>query len=355
MSASKHPQRQYLLVAFELGDSAAASSRKLHTAYGEDALSERVCQQWYRRFRAGDKSLKDKPRSGAPVKLSKAALEKAIKADRSATTRTLAARFGVSHTTIANRLADLGYEYKSRVWIAYNLSWKNKKDRKNIAQDLLAKYKRVNRLKWFMCADETTIPLRNINRGKQWVKRGQRPDRVAKGFGIQEKVTLSLFFNSEGPIYHEFTGPRQTINKDVYIEQLGRVQSKLKELYPRMVNRNEVIFQHDNAPPHKAKKTKAAIAEFGWELLPHPPYSPDVAPADYHVFRKLKRELSGRNFETFEDAKEAVVKFITTQTTQFWSDAINSLPARWQAVVDADGGYFDEKDIGVHEHESDEE
>jgi histone-lysine N-methyltransferase SETMAR len=42
--------------------------------------------------------------------------------------------------------------------------------------------------------------------------------------------------------------------------------------------------------------TKAAIQEVDWEILPHPPYSPDLTPSDYHLFRSLSNNLCGVSF-----------------------------------------------------------
>jgi hypothetical protein len=52
-----------------------------------------------------------------------------------------------------------------------------------------------------------------------------------------------------------------------------------------------VILQHDNARQHTANMTKATIQELDWEILPHPPYSPDLASSDYHLFRSLSLSL----------------------------------------------------------------
>jgi histone-lysine N-methyltransferase SETMAR len=43
--------------------------------------------------------------------------------------------------------------------------------------------------------------------------------------------------------------------------------------------------------------TKATIQELDWEILPHPPYSLDLAPSDYHLFCSLSSNLCGVSFD----------------------------------------------------------
>jgi hypothetical protein len=45
-----------------------------------------------------------------------------------------------------------------------------------------------------------------------------------------------------------------------------------------------IILHHDSARPHTARATAATIEDLHFECLPHPPYSPDLAPSDYHMF-----------------------------------------------------------------------
>jgi histone-lysine N-methyltransferase SETMAR len=61
---------------------------------------------------------------------------------------------------------------------------------------------------------------------------------------------------------------------------------------------------HDNACPHTTAASEDVIATFGWEQYNHPPYSPDLAPSDFHVFLHLKTFLGGRWFH--DEVKEAV-------------------------------------------------
>jgi len=59
--------------------------------------------------------------------------------------------------------------------------------------------------------------------------------------------------------------------------------------------RKGVILQHDNAAPHKARQTVEKVAMMGRELLPHPPYSADLAASDFQPFGPLK-VVSGRTY-----------------------------------------------------------
>ena len=65
-----------------------------------------------------------------------------------------------------------------------------------------------------------------------------------------------------------------------YRAQLCKIAAEVakKRLIP-----GQVYFQHDNAKPHVGKVVKEKLAELGWELLSHPPYSPDLALSDYHL------------------------------------------------------------------------
>jgi histone-lysine N-methyltransferase SETMAR len=52
---------------------------------------------------------------------------------------------------------------------------------------------------------------------------------------------------------------------------------------------NGVLFLHDNASAHRPLATQKELAYLGFQSLDHPPYSPDLAPSDYHLFPGLKK------------------------------------------------------------------
>ena len=54
---------------------------------------------------------------------------------------------------------------------------------------------------------------------------------------------------------------------------------------------SKVLLQHDNARPQTSLKTREVISSFGWTTISHSPYSPDLAPSDFHLFGPLKKSL----------------------------------------------------------------
>ena len=96
---------------------------------------------------------------------------------------------------------------------------------------------------------------------------------------------------------------------DLYFKQLQQLHEVLWARYPSLVNRQRVLLLHDNAPAHTSRKTQNKIEELGdIEILPHPPYSPDLAPSDYYLFRSLAHFLLGRQFINVDDVEVACLR-----------------------------------------------
>jgi transposase len=66
------------------------------------------------------------------------------------------------------------------------------------------------------------------------------------------------------------------------------------------------LLLHDNARPHTAYATIEALETLKFEVLSRPPYSPDLAPSDFHFFPHLKRALKGTHFTSDNEVKQAV-------------------------------------------------
>jgi len=70
------------------------------------------------------------------------------------------------------------------------------------------------------------------------------------------------------------------------------------------------------------------IAETGWEVFTHPPYSPDLAQSDFHLFRPLKESLAGIKFENDHVMKQHVLKFLHSTDKDFYAAGFTRLVER---------------------------
>ena len=93
--------------------------------------------------------------------------------------------------------------------------------------------------------------------------------------------------------------------------------------------------------PHAARLTSEAIAKMGWEVLPHPSYSPDLAPSDYHLFGFVKDQLRGQRYETMEAIQKAVRQCLRMAGTEFYRRGIFKLPERWEKCVQRSDDYVE--------------
>jgi len=110
-----------------------------------------------------------------------------------------------------------------------------------------------------------------------------RKFRVQKSAG---KVLASIFLDKCGILLIDYLPKGQTINAEYYLSLLVKLKDILKE--KRRGKFTKVLFLHDNAPSHRALATQKKLAYLGFHCLDHPPYSPDLAPSDYHLKKTIE-------------------------------------------------------------------
>jgi len=116
-----------------------------------------------------------------------------------------------------------------------------------------------------------------------------------KKFCVQKsagKVLTSIFWDQDGILLIDYLPKGQTIYAEYYSSLLVQLKDILKEKRHEKVTKG-VLYLHDNAPAHRALATQKELAYLGFHCLDHPPYSPDLAPLDYHLFPGLKKQLKG--------------------------------------------------------------
>jgi hypothetical protein len=144
-------------------------------------------------------------------------------------------------------------------------------------------HRRLTNVYGYMAVDKSTV--------SRWAKRLTSPEQAQgnvsdlPGSGRPSTVVL----------------PRsQTINSEVCVETLMK---RFRRVRPHK-DETKVLLHHDSARPHTSLHTREAIAKLQWTVLPHPPYSPNMAPCDYHLFNPLKDAIRGKKFQEDEVISE---------------------------------------------------
>ena len=104
----------------------------------------------------------------------------------------------------------------------------------------------------------------------------------------------------------------------------------------------KILFHQDNALGHKSIVTMAKSHELGFELLPHPPYSPNLAPSDYYLFADLKKMLAGKKFNTNEEVIAETEANFEAKDKSFYKEGVETLERRWTGCITLEEMYVDE-------------
>jgi len=331
-----------MLFYFRKGKNATQTRKKICAVYGEDAVSDRMCQKWFAKFRSGEMNIEDIPRSGRPVTTDVDQITALIDSDRQITVREIAARLNIGKSVVSEHLNKLQIIKKLDVWVPHDLTEKNRIDRISIS-DLLYKRNEYDPfLKRIITGDEKWIIYNNVERKRSWSKRGEPPSTTPKAGLHPKKVMLCIWWNWKGIVYYELLPNNETIDSDKYCSQLDKLKVEITKKCPELINRKGVVFHHDNARPHTSLQTRQKLLALGWDVLPHPPYSPDIAPSDYHLFRSLQNSINGSNFASLELLKNYLDSFFAEKPQDFYERGILKLPKRWKSIVQNNGAYVTE-------------
>jgi histone-lysine N-methyltransferase SETMAR len=115
------------------------------------------------------------------------------------------------------------------------------------------------------------------------------------------KTMLIVFFDIRGIVHRKFVPQGHTVNKKFYCEVLRRLRENIWRKRSDLWRTKNWILHDDNAPCHLALLVREFLANHNMLLLPHPPYSPDLAPANFFLFPKMKMQLKGRRFHSVAD------------------------------------------------------
>ena len=147
--------RHCILYEFQLGNSASAAARNICAALGDDAVADRTCRDWFKRFREGDISLEDRPRPGRPMESDIERLKILIEDNPRLTTRELSTMLGCNQSTIDRHLHEMRKVNKLGTWVPHQLTSDNIQQRISICHFLLSKPNRHRFLQQIITGDDS--------------------------------------------------------------------------------------------------------------------------------------------------------------------------------------------------------
>ena len=129
------------------------------------------------------------------------------------------------------------------------------------------------------------------------------------------KVMATVFWDAQDVIRLEFLAKKSTIRVTVayYANLLDQLRTVIREKRRGKLSKG-ILLQQDNARVHTCKIAMNAVELNGYELIPHPAYSPDLAPSDYFLFPNLKKDIRGRHFRSNEEVVEELRSGSETRT-----------------------------------------
>ena len=90
---------------------------------------------------------------------------------------------------------------------------------------------------------------------------------------------------------------------------------------------------HDNTAAHTALSVTRYLASLGWTIIPHPPYSSDLAPCDFFLFPTMKKTLEGKRFTTVEEVKTSSREAFNNIELQQFQRCFTQWEKNWTSVL----------------------
>lgn len=342
--------RVLIKYCFLKGKNTVEAKTWLDNEFPDTAPGKSTIKDWYAKFRRGEMSTEDGERSGRPKEAvtdeNIKKIHKMILNDRKLKLNEIADTLQISTERIHHIIHEyLGMRKLCAKWVPRELTFDQKQRRVDDSEQCLKMITRNKPefLRRYVTMDETWLhhftPKSN-RQSSEWTAHDEPAPKRAKTQQSAGKVMASVFWDARGIIFIDYLEKGRTINSDYYIALLDRLKDEIAEKRPHL-QKKKVLLHQDNAPSHKSVKTMAKIHELGFELLPHPPYSPDLAPSDYFLFSDLKRMLVGKKFSSNEEVIAETEAYFEANDKSYYKNGIEKLEDRYNQCITLEGNYVE--------------
>lgn len=316
---------------------------KLQKVYGPKAYKRSDIYRWIGIIRGGRENLTNVTSPGRPIEnYSDDLIKNCLETDPYASARMIARRTKIPLTTVLDRLHNVFNlkNYHLR-WVPHKLNIDQMKKRVTLAKSMLQILQQAEKRKYkfILTGDESWFEY-YYGVKRMWLQcRDQREDIVNQT--IERKIMIILFFNGEGLQFLQIKPSGLKINAEYYLNNVIKKLETLDVALQARKQKQKMIIHYDNAPAHNSKIVSNYILDSLFTRMPHPPYSPDLAPCDFGVFGTVKESFEGQEFETEDELLSAIVRFLNSKSQEFWFSLFENWKKRLRRCIDKKGDYID--------------
>ena len=338
-----------MLYDYKSGLGAKQSSERISKAFPGDHASYSTVTYWFRRFKTGDESLDDDDKSGRPTTSGCSdnvdAIRRLLDEDPRTSYISINSVLSIGNSTIQKIIHDdLKMSKIECRFVPHHLSTDQKLRRVSVCQEWLKIFgdESSTALSGLVTGDETILrqyePL-DKRSSAVWCCEDEVPTSQVTGKKWTKRAMVCTFFMRSGHLITIPVPPKQTVTANWYstvaLPQVLRAFDAIRK------NRVHFRLHHDNAPAHSARLTQDFLHESGVRVLSHPPYSPDLAPADFFLFGATKANLRGKEFGSLNEVLEAFNEAVASIPKETWRNCFKEWFRRMRLCIETHGEYIE--------------
>ena len=349
-SPHKLKVRANIKLLVKLGWKKSEIIENVKKVYGDKAPKKTTIYAWISRFESGREDLVDDSRSGRPstsinednVKGIKALVEDDPRVSVEIISLTQKLSVGSVHNILKEKL---GLSKINGRWVPKQLSEEQLSTRADTSIQILNRWDADYNdfLQRIVTGDEIWIYQYDPESKKQSelnqnsIACGPYKEKPEKPTA---KILATIFWDSQGVLLVDFVENRELLNPSYRAEILQRLHSEVAKKRPGKLY-SRVLFHRDNSGSNSNKLVRSTLRECRWELLNHPPYSPDLAPSDFFLFPNLRKKVQGIKFSTVTEVQTSVINWFDSKDPEFYRNGLESWYQRLQRCCDLDGAYLE--------------
>ena len=134
-----------------------------------------------------------------------------------------------------------------------------------------------------------------------------------------------------------------TITGEYYANLLEQLRTAIREKRRGKLSKG-VLLQQDNARVHTCNVAMDVVERNWYELIPHPAYSPNLAPCNFFLFPNLKKYIRGCHFQSDEELVTAVEEWANEKDPDFFSSELMALEHHWSKCITLEGNHIEKEE-----------